>query len=275
VDKPAERMKNAYNTVMRPTKPFSRRKRPHKILDVLSVWQFGTDQRVQTGFNPIPVTKNPEDLSNCLDFQCIFSGMKVLTVLLFYCFPIFLVAQIRHVGLYEGTKKIGTHEWYNEQNQKLAEVNYTDGGDVIGFKTWDKGGYLIDDEHLPNKRERVELPALELSFREDGFGWLVVHGRADDHAPYARNGERVGIFYQGLLQDGTVFDENYGDKKPLRFKLRMGEVIPGFDEAVAMLRVGEEGYFLIPAQMAYNDRVAGIIPPYSDLLFRIKLVALN
>lgn len=199
--------------------------------------------------------------------------MRILFSLVFL--PVLLSAQIRHVGKIEDGKKVGTHEWFNPQEQKIAEVNYGPTGEVFGFKTWDDKGFLIDDEHLPTKRDKAELPPLELAFRENGFGWLIVHGRADDHAPQARTGERVGIYYQGLLQDGTIFDENYGDKKPLRFKFNAGEVIPGFDEAVGMLRVGEEGYFLIPAELGYKGQVAGIIPPFSDLLFRIKLVELN
>jgi FKBP-type peptidyl-prolyl cis-trans isomerase len=201
--------------------------------------------------------------------------MKRHLFLLLILLPAFTWSQIRHEGRIEGGKKVAAHEWFNAQGQKIAEVNYGPAGEVIGFKTWDERGYLIDDEHLSPKREMAELPQLDLTYRDNGFGWLIVHGRADDHAPYARAGERVGIFYQGLLQDGTIFDQNYGEKKPLRFKLSMGEVIPGFDEAVSMLRVGEEGYFLIPADLAYKGQVAGIIPPFSDLLFRIKLVELN
>jgi FKBP-type peptidyl-prolyl cis-trans isomerase len=201
--------------------------------------------------------------------------MKSHLLLLMLLMPALAWGQFRHEGETENGKKVATHEWFNAQDQKIAEVNYGPAGEVLGFKTWDDKGYLIDDERLPEKRDKAELPPLELTFAENGFGWLIVHGRADAHAPQARTGERVGIFYQGLLQDGTIFDQNYGAKKPFRFKLNMGEVIPGFDAAVAMLRVGEEGYFLIPADLAYKGQVAGIIPPFSDLLFRIKLVELN
>ena len=203
------------------------------------------------------------------------SFLKTILGLLLAVLPAMLPAQIRHMGESANGKKIGTHAWFNAQDQKIAEVNYGPAGEVIGFKTWDEKGFLIDDEHLPTKREKFELPEMAMTFDAEGFGWLIVHGRADDHAPQARSGERVGIYYRGILQDGTIFDENFGDKKPFRFKHNMQEVIPGFDKAVAMLHVGEEGYFLIPAALAYQGQVAGIIPPFSDLIFHIKLVELN
>jgi hypothetical protein len=204
-----------------------------------------------------------------------FACFQVILGLLMAILPTMVSAQIRHMGETTNGKKVGTHAWFNAHDQKIAEVNYGPAGEVIGFKTWDEKGLLIDDEHLPAKRDQFELPEMAMTFDAEGFGWLIVHGRADDRAPQARSGERVGIYYRGILQDGTVFDENFGDKKPFRFKHHMQEVIPGFDKAVAMLHVGEEGYFLIPAALAYQGQVAGIIPPYSDLIFHIKFVELN
>ncbi len=170
---------------------------------------------------------------------------------------------------------VGRHVWNNGEGQIRAEVIYDANGVVESFRTWDDKGYLIDEEKLDPKRKRTEFPPLDLVYEDDGFGYLLIQGRAPKDSPKARTGEKVADYYEGYLQDGTVFDGNYGKKKPFKFKFNEGEVVPGFDRAVSMLKVEEEGYFWMPSEFAYGANVAGTIPPFSNLLFRIKLVDLN
>lgn len=189
--------------------------------------------------------------------------------------PCLSFGQITHEGEGLDRMKVGRHVWKDQTGQIKAEVVHDDKGTVISYRTWDDKGLLIDEVKMDPKRKRQELPPLDLTFDTDGFGYLLIRGHAAEDAPMARQGERVGVYYEGSLQDGTVFDSNYGDKKPLRFKFKMGEVVPGFDRAVEMLKVGEEGYFWVPSTLAYGPNAIGKIPPFSDLLFRIKLVDLN
>lgn len=186
-----------------------------------------------------------------------------------------LMGQLNHEGALKERMLIGRHVWSNEAGQIRAEVIYDENGVVVSFRTWDEKGLLIDEEKLNPKRERKEFPKLDLVYEEDGYGFLLMHGMAATDAPSPRAGEKVSVYYEGYLQDGTIFDSNYGSKKPFRFKYDMGEVVPGFDRAISMLKVGEEGYFWMPSELAYGDVVAGTIPPFSNLLFRIKLVDLN
>jgi hypothetical protein len=189
--------------------------------------------------------------------------------------PVVCFCQVVHEGEELDRMKVGRHVWKDETGQIKAEVVYDAKGVVVSFRTWDDKGLLIDEIKLDAKRKRVEFPALSPNFDEDGFGYELIPGHSAADAPAPRKGERVGVYYEGYLQDGTVFDGNYGDKKPFRFKFEMGEVVAGYDRAVAMLKVGEEGYFWIPASLAYGPNVAGEIPPFSDLIFKIKLVELN
>ena len=55
----------------------------------------------------------------------------------------------------------------------------------------------------------------------------------------AKNGDTVKIHYTGRLQNGTVFDSS-GDREPLVFNIGSGQVIPGFEEAVTGMMVGEK-----------------------------------
>jgi len=69
----------------------------------------------------------------------------------------------------------------------------------------------------------------------------------------AKNGDKVKIHYTGRLQNGTVFDSS-SDREPLQFSIGSGQVIPGFEEAVAGMKVGEKKTTLIPCAKAYGER---------------------
>lgn len=69
----------------------------------------------------------------------------------------------------------------------------------------------------------------------------------------AKNGDNVKIHYTGTLQDGSVFDSSAG-RAPLAFRLGSGQVIPGFDEAVLGMGIGESKSVTIPPAKAYGQR---------------------
>jgi FKBP-type peptidyl-prolyl cis-trans isomerase len=200
---------------------------------------------------------------------------SLIIIVLVSLLPMLGWSQITHEGELQNRLRIGRHVWKDGSGQIKAEVTYDAAGVVQSFRTWDDRGLLMDDVRMDGKRKREEFPPLDFTYDEDGFGFVLIAAHGNDDGPKARAGERVAVYYEGSLQDGTVFDSNYGGKKPFRFKFQLGEVVPGFDRAVEMLRVGEEGYFWIPASLGYGADAIGTIPPFSDLLFRIKLVDLN
>ena len=69
----------------------------------------------------------------------------------------------------------------------------------------------------------------------------------------ARPGDTVRVHYTGTLDDGSVFDSSEG-RDPLEFTLGGGQVIPGFDEAVTGMHVGDARVITIPAAEAYGTR---------------------
>ena len=69
----------------------------------------------------------------------------------------------------------------------------------------------------------------------------------------AKDGDTVKIHYTGRLQDGTVFDSSSG-REPLQFNIGSSQVIPGFEEAVTGMKVGEKKTALIPCDKAYGER---------------------
>lgn len=82
----------------------------------------------------------------------------------------------------------------------------------------------------------------------------------------------VEVHYDGRLADGDQFDENGPGDTPLEFRLGMGEVIPGWDEGVAGMRVGGKRQLVIPPALAYGEDGIGPIPPNAVLVFTVELV---
>ena len=73
----------------------------------------------------------------------------------------------------------------------------------------------------------------------------------------AKNGDRVRVHYTGRLEDGQVFDSSKGGE-PLEFTVGQGEVIPGFDDGVRGMRVGDEKTVHIKSDDAYGPRHEGL-----------------
>ena len=78
----------------------------------------------------------------------------------------------------------------------------------------------------------------------------------------AKNGDRVSVHYTGRLEDGQVFDSSKGGE-PLEFTVGVGEVIPGFDEAVRGMKVGDTKTVEIESENAYGPRREALVTQVS------------
>ena len=85
-------------------------------------------------------------------------------------------------------------------------------------------------------------------------------------------GSTVKAHYTGYLLDGTVFDTSIERGEPIEFVLGVGQVIPGWDEGIAMMSKGEKAVLYIPYYLAYGDKNLGVIPPFSNLVFEVELI---
>jgi len=74
----------------------------------------------------------------------------------------------------------------------------------------------------------------------------------------AKKGDTVTVHYTGTLDDGTQFDSSEG-KDPITFKLGTGEVIPGFENGIEGMKVGDEKKLDIPAEQAYGPHHAQLV----------------
>jgi peptidyl-prolyl cis-trans isomerase A (cyclophilin A) len=109
--------------------------------------------------------------------------------------------------------------------------------------------------------------------QQTASGLVYVIEKKGDANKKPKKGDEVSTHYTGTLMNGTKFDSSLDRNQPLNFKHNVGQMIPGYDEAVAMLGKGGKGRFIIPYTKAYG--AAGrppVIPAYSDLVFEIELI---
>jgi peptidylprolyl isomerase len=91
-------------------------------------------------------------------------------------------------------------------------------------------------------------------------------------------GSKVTVHYAGVaFRTGEEFDASWSRGEPFRFALGKGQVIPGWDQGVAGMRVGGRRKLTIPSALAYGARGAGagVIAPHEPLVFVVDLLAVD
>lgn len=89
----------------------------------------------------------------------------------------------------------------------------------------------------------------------------------------AKSGQTVKVHYTGKFPDGLVFDSSVKRGVPFEFKLGARQVIRGWDEGIALMKIGGKAQLVIPPDLAYGERGAGgVIPPNATLVFDVELI---
>ena len=92
----------------------------------------------------------------------------------------------------------------------------------------------------------------------------------------AKAGKTVSVHYTGWLENGTKFDSSLDRRQPFSFRLGAGQVIRGWDEGVAGMKVGGKRKLTIPSDLGYGARGAGgVIPPNATLIFDVELLGVK
>ncbi len=132
-----------------------------------------------------------------------------------------------------------------------------------------KNKAVSDADKKVKKLIRERWP--EAHHSHSGMYWVVKkEGKGDKPKP----GTLIKAHYTGrLLENNRKFDSSYDRGEPLEFKVGVGQVIKGWDQALSNMKRGEKRTLIIPPKLAYGDRGAGgVIPPNAWLVFDVELV---
>ncbi|MBL7164202.1 MAG: FKBP-type peptidyl-prolyl cis-trans isomerase [Anaerolineales bacterium] len=105
---------------------------------------------------------------------------------------------------------------------------------------------------------------------------LIYYDLAEGDGATPEAGQTVLVHYSGWLADGTMFDSSVERGQPFPFVLGEGNVIAGWDEGLATMKVGGKRQLVIPSELGYGDTGAGaVIPPGATLIFEVELLEIQ
>jgi FKBP-type peptidyl-prolyl cis-trans isomerase FklB len=139
---------------------------------------------------------------------------------------------------------------------------------------------LLATEAVANAKAAAGLEFLEQNKSRDGvvvtdsgLQYEIVNA-GDEAGDMPTNKDTVVVHYQGTLIDGTVFDSSIARGEPATFSLQ--SIIPGWIEALQLMRPGDKWAIVVPPNLAYGERGAGeLIGPNEVLMFDIELIEIR
>ena len=131
---------------------------------------------------------------------------------------------------------------------------------------------MLIEKKKKTEEEKVIISNLTSDFNKTKSGlYYKINKVGSGSNPSA--GQTVSVHYKGTLLDKTEFDSSFKRNTPIEFTLGVGQVIPGWDEGIMLLKKGGSGTLIIPPELAYGSSGAGgVIPPNSTLIFEVELV---
>ena len=141
---------------------------------------------------------------------------------------------------------------------------------IEAFRTFEGSRAKRIEEAKKLAEEAMEKLASGFEKTESGLRYKFIQKGGGKQAEV---GKTVSVHYTGQLENGKTFDSSYPRKKPIEFPLGKGHVIEGWDEGIALLKVGDKARFVIPSYLGYGSSGAGgVIPPNATLIFDVELM---
>jgi len=151
-------------------------------------------------------------------------------------------------------------------------VNLPDGSTVDSYMSKDGKYFFPEGMNIEEiNKKMADYLANNNQNQGDLETEILTEGTGDQTVA---SGDSITVDYTGTLDDGTEFDSSIG-KTPFTFTIGQGSVIPGWDQGLLGMKVGEERKLVIPSNLAYGASGAGTIPPNATLTFTVKLLSIN
>ncbi len=129
---------------------------------------------------------------------------------------------------------------------------------------------LVIAQFVSGQEQVVAAPAAEYITTPSGLKYRDIKVGT---GPSPENGQLVFVHYTGKLENGRKFDSSRDRGTPFAFRLGVGEVIKGWDEGIATMKVGGQRELVIPPELGYGAQGAGgVIPPNATLIFDVELI---
>ena len=120
------------------------------------------------------------------------------------------------------------------------------------------------------EQQAIDNLSKDFNVTDSGLRYKILN-KSNGDSPI--KGDKVKVHYKGMLIDETVFDSSYKRNQPIEFNVGIGQVIPGWDEGIMLLKKGEKAKFVIPSNLGYGEAGAGgVIPPNATLIFEVELL---
>lgn len=167
---------------------------------------------------------------------------------------------------------------------KLEKITSKEEADKERQKKMDEQKVML--EARKNEEGKVLAKYLEdnkITVKPTASGLYFIE-KSKGKGPHPKEGDVVKVNYTGRLMDGTVFDTNneaeakkaglYDEKRPYEpVDFKVGELVPGMNEALTMMSAGSKATIILPSALAYGERGGGPIPPFSPMVFEVEIVS--
>jgi FKBP-type peptidyl-prolyl cis-trans isomerase len=205
------------------------------------------------------------------------------------------------IGMHEGDSAsvlVNADSFFIKTAGMPQSPTFIDSGSVLKFTININKVQTMEEMQAEQDRKNAEMEAQEMEelnqyLANEGInaeptasGMYFISKKKGSGKP-AEAGKKVKVHYEGRLINGQYFDTSveevakaqglYDERRnyaPFEFTLGQGQVIPGWDEGIAMMREGGKATLIIPSNLGYgaNPRPGGVIKPFNTLIFEVELL---